>query len=194
VVPTVPRHVDEPNEHPVVVAGRDPPETVRTDPVPPASCRLAPVGLDERDHLVIAERAAPGVVDLVAHPVEESPTSSRPSPATRGPLCRGLGQAVVDGVRSRAQSVALASFSRRSASTSDFADHPGDTSHPPREIQSYRTPTARTEQGLSGYDETRLCISLRQRYVRSTEPIDQVSLRTLSQRPEATQPHAVSNP
>ena len=53
VIASVPDDVDEPDQEPVAVAGTDPAETVRTDPIPPPDGRVAAVRADEVGHLLV---------------------------------------------------------------------------------------------------------------------------------------------
>jgi hypothetical protein len=82
VVSTVPGDVDEPDENAVAGARCHPPETVRSDLVPPARFRSPAVGIDQLDHLVVGDRVAPRVDELVAH-VRQPGSRARVGPERR---------------------------------------------------------------------------------------------------------------
>lgn len=69
VVRAVPGDVDEPCNAAVLHASDDPAQAVRANPVPPSRIRTAAVGLDQRHHLCVRDRAAPLVLDRRHHPI-----------------------------------------------------------------------------------------------------------------------------
>ena len=67
MVATVPGDVHEAND--VVIHGSyDPTQAVRADAVSPASLRVASLKVDERNHLRVADRSAPLVLDPCHYP------------------------------------------------------------------------------------------------------------------------------
>lgn len=67
VISSVPGDIDEADKEPVRVAGTNPAQAVRADPVPPADTRVPAVRHDEVDHLVVGYGPAPGEGDRVRH-------------------------------------------------------------------------------------------------------------------------------